>query len=84
VNTTDAGPLTESPQPDGEQPTRFRYQLWSQASHDLGTRPGAGNRWPSMCTRGATARPDRSSTVPDTAPESGAAAAPCSDAGESR
>lgn len=28
MNTTDAGPLADSPQPDAEQPTRFRYQLW--------------------------------------------------------
>jgi hypothetical protein len=28
VNTTDVGPPTESPQPEPEQPSRFRYQLW--------------------------------------------------------
>jgi hypothetical protein len=28
VNTTDAAPTTQSPEPDAEQPTRFRYQLW--------------------------------------------------------
>jgi hypothetical protein len=56
MDITDTEPAQPAEQ-DGELPTRFRYVLWSHASHDIPPAP-RGRLRAAACAAGGTADPD--------------------------
>ena len=59
MDITDTEPALPAEQ-DGEPPARFRYVLWSHASHDIPPRPG---RPRAAAGAGGAAEPDGAATA---------------------